>query len=305
MAATQRMAEGDMAPILPVRRYQDEFSNLAIALNHMMYQLEKRQSILVESHKMRAVGNLTAGVAHELNNPLNNIMLTAEMLKEDWEKLSGEARFEMVDDLIQQADRARSVVKNLLDFARESETEVEHVGIRDLLDEVIRLAQNQIKISKIKLHVDIADHLPPVYGDRGLIVQVFLNLFLNAIDAMPNGGHLFVRANEEQDTGFLAVHVQDTGSGIPPLLLQSIFDPFFTTKPTGKGTGLGLAVSQGIVNQHGGDIEVMSKVGVGTTFTVHLPCVPVPAQLAKQTAESTSLASPTPSTRVEEDPTAD
>ncbi len=282
--ATRRFAAGDFSPILPVRKYKDEFSHLAIALNHMMYELERRQRILVESHKARAIGNLTAGVAHELNNPINNIVLTSEMLKEDWLKLGDPARLEMVDDLIAQAERARGIVKHLLDFARESETTVEHLAIAKLLDEVLRLAQNQIKLNKIKLVTEVPPHLPPVFGDRNLLVQVFLNLILNAIDAMPRGGHLFIRVAEETDTGFLTVHVQDTGVGIPAHLLPSIFDPFFTTKPTGKGTGLGLAVTQGIVNQHGGDIEVMSRPGVGTTFTVHLPCVPVPAELGQPAA---------------------
>ncbi|MEW6747113.1 MAG: HAMP domain-containing sensor histidine kinase [Planctomycetota bacterium] len=301
MDATTRFARGEFAPILPVRKYKDEFSNVAIALNHMMYELERRQKILVESHKIRAVGNLTAGVAHELNNPLNNIMLTSEMLKEDWAKLSDPARLEMVDELTEQAERARSIVKNLLDFARETEAKVEHLGIDKLLDEVLRLAHNQLRINKIKLHVDVDDHLPPVYGDRNLLVQVFLNLILNAIDAMPHGGHLILRVTEEKDTGFVSIHVQDTGVGIPAHLLPSIFDPFFTTKPTGRGTGLGLSVSQGIVSQHGGQIEVMSKVGVGTTFTVHLPCVPVPAELARKPPE---LSPPPAPPHATSDPTA-
>ena len=147
------------------------------------------------------------------------------------------------------------------------------------------MAQNQIKISKIKLHVDLVENLPPVSGDRGLLVQVFLNLILNAIDALPHGGHLFVRAAEELDTGFLAIHIQDTGTGMPPHVVQSIFDPFFTTKPTGKGTGLGLAVSQSIVNRHGGDIEVSSEPGKGTRFVVRLPIQARPSTKPGPSAE--------------------
>ncbi len=286
MEATQRIAAGDFSPILPRRKYRDEFSNLAIALNHMMYELERRQEVLVESHKMRAVGNLTAGVAHELNNPLNNIMLTAEMLDEDFDTLSNEERKEMIRDIVTQADRGRGVVKNLLDFARESKAKVEHLPVKELIDETVRLAGNQMRLNKIKLQLDIDGGISPIYGDRSLLQQVFLNLILNAIDAMPNGGHLFIRASPEEDTGFVAVHMSDTGVGIPSHLLRSIFDPFFTTKTTGKGTGLGLAVSQGIVNNHGGEIEVMSKVGVGTTFTVHLPTLPVPASFATANEEA-------------------
>ncbi|MFH1809595.1 MAG: ATP-binding protein [Pseudomonadota bacterium] len=291
MEATQRFASGDSTPILPARRYKDEFSNVAIALNHMMYELEKRQRILVESHKIRAVGNLTAGVAHELNNPLNNIMLTSEMLKEDWLKMGDVAKLEMVDELTEQAERARSIVKNLLDFARETEAKVEQLKIAVLLDEVVRLASNQVRISKIKLTLAVAEHLPPIAGDRNLLVQVFLNLILNAIDAMPRGGQLWISAREEDELNFLSIEVRDSGCGIAPHLLRSIFDPFFSTKPTGQGTGLGLAVSQGIVSQHGGSIDVASTLGGGTTFTVHLPFVPVPAELERRDG-SINLAPP-------------
>lgn len=284
--STHRIAEGDFSPILPQRKYRDEFSNLAIALNHMMHELVRRHEILVQSHKMRAVGNLTAGVAHELNNPLNNIMLTAALLEEDYDILSDEERREMVRDIVNQSDRGRDIVRNLLDFARESEAKVEHLPLTDIIDETVRLAGNQIRISKVKLQINIDDGLQPVYGDRGQLQQVFLNLVLNAIDAMPKGGHIFIRALPEEDTGFVTVRVSDTGAGIPSHLVQAIFDPFFTTKATGKGTGLGLSVAKGIVNNHGGDIEVMSNVGAGTTFTVHLPTLPVPASFP-QSKDST------------------
>jgi len=280
MDATQRFAAGDFLPITPQRKYKDEFSHLAIALNHMMYELERRQRILVESHKLRAIGNLTAGVAHELNNPLNNIIITAEMLKEGYGDYSDEEREDMINDLVTQGQRAEQVVKNLLDFARESEAKSEHLHLGKLIDETIRLARNQIKLSKIEFHEDIPELLPPIFGDRTLLIQVFLNVFLNAIDAMPDGGTLSIRVREEKQTGFVSVAITDSGNGIPAHILGSIFAPFFTTKPTGKGTGLGLAVSQGIIEKHGGSIEVHSKVGEGTTFTIHLPIVAVPAETA-------------------------
>jgi signal transduction histidine kinase len=280
-SATQDFAAGRFTPTTPIRRYKDEFSYLAIALNHMRYELERRHRILIESHKMRAVGNLTAGIAHELNNPLNNIMLTSEMLKEDWHRLGDEMKLEMVGELTEQAERARTIVKNLLDFARESEAKVELLSVDAIVSEVVRLGSNQIRINRIRLHTDVARNLPSLHGDRNLLVQALLNLILNAIDAMPGGGQLTIRAEQSRDTGFLALHLQDTGIGIPPHLLRVIFDPFFTTKPTGKGTGLGLSVSRGILLQHGGDISVTSQPGAGTTFTVHLPFVPVPAPLPR------------------------
>jgi len=277
--ATQRFASGDFLPITPKRKYRDEFSHLVIALNHMMYELDRRQILLVESHKLRAIGNLTAGVAHELNNPLNNIILTSEVLKDSYRELSDEELKDMVDDLVTEGERAQRVVKNLLDFARESETKTEYFHIDQLIDETLQLARNQIKISKIKLEAQVDKNLPPLYGDRELLKQVFLNLFINAIDAMPDGGALSVHAEEEKQTGFMAIQISDTGCGIPNHILGSIFNPFFTTKHTGKGTGLGLAVSRGIIEKHGGDIEVESRVDEGARFTVHLPIVPIPADI--------------------------
>ncbi len=279
LEATQRFASGDFLPITPKRKYKDEFSHLVIAMNHMMYELDRRQNLLVESHKLRAIGNLTAGVAHELNNPLNNIILTSEVLKESYRDLSEEELQDIANDLVTQGERAQGVVKNLLDFARESETKTEFFQVETLIDDTLQLAKNQIKLSKIKLEEEVEKNLPPIYGDRELLKQVFLNLFINAIDAMPNGGKLSVTVTEEKSTGFLSIRISDTGEGIPSHILGSVFSPFFTTKPTGKGTGLGLAVSRGIIERHGGDIEVESSIHEGATFTVHLPIVPIPADI--------------------------
>ena len=276
---TDRIAEGDLTPILPARRYRDEFTTLSLAMNHMMHELNRRQDILVRSHKLRAVGTLTAGIAHELNNPINNITLTAAMLKEDYKTLSSDERLEMVDDLVEQADRAQQIVRNLLDFARETESKTEHLDVRGLLEETVRLAGNQLKMAKVRVALAIPDNLPTIYGDRQQLHQVFLNLFLNAADAMPQGGMLNVRAAPAEEPGFIAIRVTDEGSGIPAHILDNIFDPFFTTKPTGKGTGLGLSVSLGIVRQHGGQIHVESKVGRGTTVTVVLPVSIVPSSI--------------------------
>jgi two-component system NtrC family sensor kinase len=276
MATTERIAQGDFTPIPPARRFRDEFSNLAIALNTMMRELAHRQEVLVQSHKLQAVGTLTAGVAHELNNPINNITLTAEMLKEDYGRLSDEGRLEMVGDLVTQAERAQKIVKNLLDFARESEIRTELLDVAQLLRGTASLAANQIKLSGAKIGLEIPDHLPPVHGDKQALSQVFLNLLLNALDAVGKGGRVTIAAGGAAEPGFVRVDVTDTGHGIPPHVLPNIFDPFFTTKSGGKGTGLGLSVSLGIVRQHGGDIRVESFPGKGSTFTVLLPAAKVP-----------------------------
>jgi len=289
MDTTQRFAEGDFTPITPTRKYKDEFSHLAIAFNHMMYELEKRQHLLLESHKLRAIGDLTAGIAHELNNPLNNIIITSEMLKTDYKELSDDECQDMINDLVTQGERAQQIVKNLLDFARESETKTEYLHVDILINETIQLVKNQTKLSKVKLMESIDKNLPPIYGDRKLLIQVFLNLFINAIDAMPNGGNLTVSVKKEKKIGFLAVQVSDTGKGIPEHILKSIFNPFFTTKPVGRGTGLGLSVSQGIIEKHGGHIEVESTAGQGATFTVHLPIVPIPADIKDKRGDNQKL----------------
>lgn len=286
MEATQRVANGDLTLIVPQRRYRDEFTNLVVAMNSMMRQLKHRHDILVRSHKLRAVGTLAAGVAHELNNPINNIMLTAESLKECYADLSDEARLEMVDDLVSQAERSQKIVRNLLDFAREGEIEHELLEVGKIIQETLALTANQIKLRSVKAKVEIAPNLPLIYGDKQHLSQVFFNLILNALDAMHPGGQLEIGAKRADAPAFLEVCVTDTGTGIPEHAIGSVFDPFFTTKPTGKGTGLGLSVSLGIVKKHGGNIRVKSVVNEGTTFTVLLPISTIPVDMASMHFES-------------------
>ena len=276
-ASTQRIAGGDFTPLTPQRWYRDEFSNFALALNTMMRELAHRQEVLVQSHKLSAIGTLTSGVAHELNNPINNITLTAEMLKEDYATLGDGERLDMVNDLVEQAGRARKIVRNLLDFARESEIKTEKLDLAEVLRGATSLAANQIRLSGARITLDMAPNLPAIHGDGPSLVQVFVNLLLNAVDAVGKGGRVRIAAESKHDPGWVQVTVSDDGQGIPAHVLPYIFDPFFTTKPRGKGTGLGLSVSLGIVRQHGGDIRVESEPGKGTTFTVLLPAAMVPA----------------------------
>ncbi len=275
----RRIAVGDFTPITPVRRWRDEFTDLAVAINHMMQELERHEAVLVQSHKMRAVGTLTAGVAHELNNPLNNITLTAHALLEDDQNLDDGERREMLGDLVSQAGRAQKIIKNLLDFARESGSQVEPLDLGRLLTDTIHLAGNQLKISGIKVDFSATDNLPRVHGDIQQLQQVFLNLLLNAMDASPKGGKIQVLVSPADEPNYVAVKVIDHGAGIPEHVLCSIFDPFFTTKTKGKGTGLGLSVSQGIVARHGGRITASSREGQGSVFSVILPVTTLPAPL--------------------------
>jgi two-component system NtrC family sensor kinase len=292
METTQRIARGDFTPVKPRRWYRDEFSNFAVALNTMMRELERRQEVLVNSHKLSAIGRLTAGVAHELNNPVNNITLTAEMLKEDYPTLSDAERLDMVNDLVEQAGRAQRIVRNLLDFARESEITTERLDVADVLRDATRLAANPIRLAGAKITLDLAENLPPVHGDKQSLSQVFVNLLLNALDSVRKGGRVRISAASEHDRGWVEITVTDDGCGIPAHVLPHVFDPFFTTKPRGKGTGLGLSVSLGIVRQHGGDIRVDSAPGKGTTVTVLLPAALVPGLPNRAPAPTAAKTSP-------------
>jgi len=278
-AYAERIAGGDFTPITPARRFRDEFTDLAIAINQMIAELEGREAYLIQSHKMRAVGTLTAGVAHELNNPLNNILLTAHMLLEDYEGLEDEELKEMIQDVANEAGRSKHIIANLLDFARESGAQLEPLDLKSLLEDTVRLASNRIKLSGIKIEFQSTDNLPRVHGDGQQLRQVFLNLILNAIDASPRKGKIQVLVAPADEPGYVAVKVVDFGTGIPEHILGSVFDPFFTTKGKDKGTGLGLSVSQGIVGKHGGRIRVSSEEGKGSTFTVILPVTTIPADI--------------------------
>jgi signal transduction histidine kinase len=279
MRVSHRIADGDFTPITAQKGYRDEFSQLAMAMNHMIVQLVRRHEMLAQAQKLKAVGTLTAGVAHELNNPINNIMLTANALHDDYAEVSDEERLDMVNDLVSQSERAQRIVRNLLDFARESEMEAGAHEVQGIIEDTLRLATNQIKLAKVKIKGELAPNLPPIYGDQQQLKQVFLNLVLNALDAMPKGGSLSISCNNTRDREHVCVEFTDTGVGIPEHRISDIFNPFFTTKSGAKGTGLGLAVSRGIIRQHGGDIKVKSQEGTGTTFSVLLPVAKVPAAI--------------------------
>jgi signal transduction histidine kinase len=272
MAAARRIGAGDFSPIIPVRKSRDEFTDLAIAINRMSRELERREEFLLQSQKLRAVGSLTAGIAHEVNNPINNIMLTAAVLQEDFDTLAWDEKQELIGDIVEQTERAAKIIRNLLDFARESEISTERLKIGEVVGNAINLAANQLKLSGVRLVCDIPNDLPEINGDRQYLSQVFLNLILNAVDAMADGGGtLTISSDVSLDTQCIAIHISDTGPGMSPRVLKAIFDPFFTTKSSGSGTGLGLSVSLGIVQKHGGEIKVESTVGEGSTFTVLLP----------------------------------
>jgi signal transduction histidine kinase len=269
--AMDKIAHGDFTPIPEPESYSEEFFALFRAFNRMIHELEVHQDQLVQSRKIAAVGTLTSGIAHELNNPINNIVLTAEALKEDYREISQEEALGLIQDILGQADRASDIVRGLLDFSRSEHPEFLPLDLTGVIQDTLKLVRNQLSLSGILVETDLPGDLPEIRGDRKSLQQVFLNLFINAIQAMLDSGSLILRAYPTPDGQWLKVEVQDTGSGIDPEVLPRIFDPFYTTKQVGRGTGLGLSVTYGIVEKHGGHIEVQSRKGQGSTFIVVLP----------------------------------
>ncbi len=270
LAYTDRIGGGDFSPIAPARPYRDEFSNLALAVNHMLRELKLRQEELFQAAKLAGVGTLTAGIAHELNNPLNNIGLTTETLIDDYGRLSEDDRLRLLEQIATQVERASATVRNLLDFTRRERPALATVSIADVVRTALRLVENERVLSQVDLEVSLPEDLPHVHGNEGNLNQVFVNLFLNAIQAMPDGGRLEVRASVADDDS-IRIDVRDSGVGIAPDDLGRVFDPFYTTKDPGQGSGLGLSVSYGIVREHQGRLTVASDPGAGTTFSVYLP----------------------------------
>jgi two-component system, NtrC family, sensor kinase len=232
-------------------------------------ELERR---LVQADKLSSIGLLAAGVAHEVNTPLAVISTYAQMLAR--QVAEDEQKSKMLEKIAKQTFRASEIVNSLLNFSRTSPTEFVDVDLTRVLRETLSLIEHQLRTSGVEVRAVLADSLPVVRGNGGKLQQVLLNLFLNARDAMPDGGTLTVRSWGEG--GFVHVEVADTGQGIPPENLSRIYDPFFTTKGVKKGTGLGLSITYGIVQEHNGIIEVESRVGAGTRFRLEFPGTPAP-----------------------------
>lgn len=274
---TEKVARGDFSPIPYECSTGDEICNLVNAFNRMAEELENHQEALVQSRKIAAIGTFSAGIAHELNNPLNNIYLSAETLLEECSNETNPEAKELILDVLNQTDRAAEIVKNLLDFSRKDKPVFTKLNVVEVITKTLKLVQNQIMLMGIELKIRIPEELPAIRGHLRNLQQVFLNLLLNAIHAMPDGGEIVIAATDYSDK-FVKIDVSDTGHGIRPNDLEHIFEPFYTTKAVGRGTGLGLAVTYGLVKKHGGYIEVQSEVDAGTTFSVFLPKEELPGE---------------------------
>jgi two-component system, NtrC family, sensor kinase len=222
---------------------------------------------LVQTEKLTSLGLLAAGVAHEVNTPLavisNYIQMLAKQIPAD------DPRQKTIDRIVKQTFRASEIVNNLLNFSRTGAAESVEVDLHSVLEETLTLVQHPFKAASVNVVRNYAEKLPPVLGSTTRLQQVFLNLFMNARDAMPGGGMIEVRTGAHN--GSVEIEVSDTGGGISPEHLHRIFDPFFTTKATGRGTGLGLSVSYGIIKEHAGKVDVRSTPGKGTSFRLEFP----------------------------------
>ena len=263
--ALSRVGKGDYSVAIDVKR-NDEIGDLAKSFNQMVRDLRSKERQIIRSEKLATVGKLAAGVAHEINNPLGNISLYTQMLYQKIKDSDARKKLKIIEE---QATQAARIVKSLLEFSRQMEPKFKKVNLNDVVNKTLEILQPQISINNIKVIKNLNKDLPEVKADPAQMQQVLVNIINNAIEAMSGGGSLIVETRKRD--GEVEVSITDTGEGIPEENLSKIFDPFFSTKGVGKGTGLGLSVSYGIVERHGGRIEVESKVGVGSTFRVILP----------------------------------
>jgi two-component system NtrC family sensor kinase len=291
-AASKAIAAGDLSVRVSASSH-DEVGDLATSFNDMLASLQamkteleewgrtleqrvkqrteelvSAQQRMAQAEKLASIGRLAAGVAHSLNNPLGGILSLSMLALEDLDRAS--PLREDLDTIAAQALRCRDIVKGLLNFSRESDTQVVRVDAAPLVDDALSLLGRQGKLEGVEVVRDYADGPSPVLVDPGRFQEVVSNLVENAVDAMDTGGRLTVQTSVTRAPDQVVIRVGDTGPGIPAAVMPYLFEPFFTTKRVGKGTGLGLAIVHGIVTSAGGQVDVASAPG-GTTFTIRLP----------------------------------
>ena len=264
---SKQVAQGDMSARASITT-GGEVGQLAVSFNTMLDTLQDTQDQLVHSEKLASLGQLAAGVAHELNNPLGTILLFSDILLKESDQ-DHPSRNDL-ETIVKETMRCKSIVAALLDFARQHQVDVQEINLSELIQNVIEIEKKHARYDKVHMHVEIEDDLPRIQADPAQLQEVVYNLLQNAAEAMPDGGSIMVRARSGP-AGMVTFEVQDTGTGIAEEDMSKIFTPFFTTKPIGKGTGLGLAITYGIVKMHRGQISIQSHEGKGTTFTVSLP----------------------------------
>jgi len=252
----------------------DELGTVLRAMNAMSDELRSRESELLQSKKLASLGTLTAGVAHEITNPLNNISMLAETFDTMYDDLDKEQHRDFVRKISGEAERIRRIVVGLLNFSKPKQADPHRADINELIGGTMRLVGNMLDVSGIEVRLATAEGLPPVFVDENQIYQVLVNIITNAIQAMEDNGanpkRLYIATRHGETPGMVDVELRDTGKGIPAEHLASVFDPFFSTKGVG-GTGLGLSVSYGIIKNHGGRIKASNAPEGGAVMVVELP----------------------------------
>jgi two-component system NtrC family sensor kinase len=262
-----RVAGGDLNARAPVTA-GGEVGQLAASFNDMLNALQAAQDQLVQSEKLASLGQLAAGVAHELNNPLATVLLFSDVLLRE-SNPSDRHRADL-ETIVRETQRCKTIVASLLDFARQHQVEAQELNLNELIRRIIDIETKHERYTQVEIITEFDPKLPQLQADPAQLQAVFINLMSNAAESMPQGGRLSLKTRPGP-TGMVTVDVEDSGEGIPPENLAKLFTPFFTTKPLGKGTGLGLAIVYGIIKMHRGQISVRSQVGQGTTFTIQLP----------------------------------
>jgi signal transduction histidine kinase len=267
--STAQIAQGDFRPLPPNKR-GDETQLVIEAINTMISELEKRQQQLLQEKKLASLGVLTAGIAHQLNNPLNNISTSCQILREEEDVVRHELARELLSAIYQEVLRARDIVKGLLEFSRATEFSRKPTPLAAIVQRAVQLVDSH-RPAGILIDTRIPDTLIlPIDAQR--MQEVFLNLLINAIQAMGEAGRITIEATADPASGMATIQVADTGPGIPAEYLGRVFDPFFTLKENGKGTGLGLSIVFGIIKKHGGTISAENRPdGPGARFTIRLP----------------------------------
>jgi two-component system NtrC family sensor kinase len=255
---------------------RDEIGSLTESVNKMAYGLRERekaleqaQEALIQSEKMSAFGQLSAGIAHEVKNPLAGILGYTQLSLKKVE--DGTAIYKNLKIIEQETRRCNSIIENLMKFARQDKLTLKPLNINHVIEDALTLVDHQMGINHVTVTRKLADNLPGVRGDNNQLIQVLMNIMINAQQAMDTTPGTVTVATDIPNAGVVELRIADTGPGMPEEVQQKIFEPFFTTKEVGKGTGLGLAVTYGIIKDHGGNIRVESEPGVGTTFIITLP----------------------------------
>jgi two-component system, NtrC family, sensor kinase len=232
------------------------------------------QRAMMRQEKLASIGRLSAGVAHEINNPLTTILTTAMLIQEDLDPQ--DANYEELETITKETLRCRKIVTSLLDFARQSKPSKKENDINDIIRESVILTKKQAAFKDVTLVRELSSDIPTALLDRGQIQQAIINLLINAIEATDSDGKILITSSYDPDAQIIELQIIDSGEGISAENIGQLFDPFFTTKE--EGTGLGLAITHGIIEQHGGSVEVDSKIGQGTTFKIKLPLTAAPGE---------------------------